>query len=532
VNVLTHSYPKDYISETLRKSAWSSDPLGLYPHEGIHSNWESITSSVSSQFGEEQRAELVEIISSQMGEAVSASQRENLESLKKDNTFLAVTGQQIHLGLGPMYVIYKIASAIVLCNDLKRKFTDKNFVPLFWMATEDHDVAEINHVDLFGDRFTCDIDWKTGVGTIPTQDFGGLWDWMRQKFQRDAGALTRIEKLVELYQAEDRNLSSATSHWVSNLFADFGLLILDPNVTAFKKRAIKIFEADLFDNQIFSAFSDQSSEMKKHKISPPAHFRECNLFWFDAHRRERIVKDGDDFVLVDSGEKISNQEMRGILTSTPEHFSPNVLLRPLYQQAILPSIAYIAGPTEYLYWLQTSRAFSILQVSAPALIHRMGGVVVSATQNKKINQLGLKAEELFLDSSDLKSMLVQRISGDNALEIAQGKIELGIKEYLEVLYQWKSDSLVDLKKQSEIFVKSQRKATDEAISKYLATKLSEDAWKTVGVLQNDTFSINNPQERRLNFIQLYLGGQIDWLSEICKGESYDSQSAFWCILLV
>ena len=143
MNVLTHSYPKDYISETLRKSAWSSDPLGLYPHEGIHSNWESITSSVSSQFGEEQRAELVEIILSQMGEAVSASQRENLESLKKDNTFLAVTGQQIHLGLGPMYVIYKIASAIVLCNDLKRKFTDKNFVPLFWMATEDHDVAEI-----------------------------------------------------------------------------------------------------------------------------------------------------------------------------------------------------------------------------------------------------------------------------------------------------------------------------------------------------------------------------------------------------
>ena len=129
-------------------------------------------------------------------------------------------------------------------------------------------------------------------------------------------------------------------------------------------------------------------------------------------------------------------------------------------------------------------------------------------------------------------MLVQRISGDNALEIAQGKIELGIKEYLEVLYQWKSDSLVDLKKQSEIFVKSQRKATDEAISKYLATKLSEDAWKTVGVLQNDTFSINNPQERRLNFIQLYLGGQIDWLSAICKGELYDSQSAFWCILLV
>lgn len=214
MNVVSQPYPQDYISETLRKSAWGNESLGLYPHEGIHSDWEAIISNVSSQFDSHQREELVGILKSQLGEDGSASQRENLDRLKQENTFLVVTGQQIHLGLGPMYVIYKIASAIVLCNDLNHRFSDKHFVPLFWMATEDHDVAEINHVDLFGDRFTCEFDWKTGVGDIPTQDLGGLWDWMKQKFQRDPAALQRIENLELMYQTEGQTLANATSSWV------------------------------------------------------------------------------------------------------------------------------------------------------------------------------------------------------------------------------------------------------------------------------------------------------------------------------
>jgi bacillithiol biosynthesis cysteine-adding enzyme BshC len=529
VNVVGQPYPKDHISETLRKSAWGREPLGLYPHEGIHSDWQAIISDVAHHFGAEQREELVGILNSQLGEGGSASQRENLDRLKQENTFVVVTGQQIHLGLGPMYVIYKIASAIVLCNDLNHRFSDKHFVPLFWMATEDHDVAEINHVDLFGDRYTCDIDWKTGVGGIPTQDLGGLWDWMRQKFQRDPAALERIENLARLYQSENQTLSKATAQWVSELFADFGLLVLDPNVAALKRRAIKIFEADLFDTSIFDAFAEQSGELKSHKISAPAHYRECNLFWIDAHRRERIAKDVDGFVLVDSGEKLDNNAMRDVLANQPERLSPNVLLRPLYQQAILPSVAYVAGPTEYIYWLQTSKAFAHLKTPTPALIHRMGGVVVSASQNKKLNQMGLTPQELFLDLSDLKSMLVERLSGNSALNIVNDKLESGMQEYLQILYQWKSDLLGDTKKQLDAFLKVQRKTTDEAISKFLASKLSDELWNSVIGMQNDTFCLTNPQERRLFFLQYLLSGQYHWLTDICIGQTYDSESAFWII---
>jgi bacillithiol biosynthesis cysteine-adding enzyme BshC len=531
VNVVTQSYPKDYISETLRKSAWGKESLGLYPHEGIHSDWESIIGNVANHFGSEQREELVGIFTAQLGSAGSASQIENLNRLRQENAFLVVTGQQIHLGLGPMYVVYKIASAIVLCNDLNNRFSDKHFIPLFWMATEDHDVAEINHVDLFGDQFTCDIDWKTGAGGIPTQDLGGLWDWMKQKFQRDPEALQRIENLAQLYQTENQTLSTATAKWVSELFADFGLLVLDPNVAALKRRAIKIFEADLFDSSVFTAFSDQSAELKSQKITSPAHVRECNLFWIDAHRRERIVKEGNEFVLIDSGVKLDQSAMREILKNEPERISPNVLLRPLYQQAILPSVAYLAGPTEYIYWLQTSKAFAHLKVTVPALIHRKGGVIVTVSQNKKLNLLGLTPQELFLDVSDLKLRLVEKLAGNSVLDFVHGNIENGIKEYLEVLYQWKSDLLVDAKKQSEAFLKVHRKTTDEAISRYLASKLSNDAWNSVIGMQNDTFSVTKPQERRIFFLQYLLGNQAAWLADICEGDIYDSESAFWIINL-
>ena len=527
MNVVGQPYPKDHISETLRKSAWGTESLGLYPHEGIHSDWEAIISNVGHHCGVEQREELVGILNSQLGEGGSASQRANLDRLKQENTYVAVTGQQIHLGLGPMYVIYKIASAIVLCNDLNHRFSDKHFVPLFWMATEDHDVAEINHVDLFGDRFTCEFDLKTGVGGIPTQDLGGLWDWMRQKFQRDPAALERIENLARLYQSENQTLSTATAQWVSELFADFGLLVLDPNVAALKRRAIKIFEADLFDTSIFDAFAEQSAELKSHKITAPAHYRECNSFWIDAHRRERIAKDADGFVLVNSGVKLDDAAMREILVSQPERLSPNVLLRPLYQQAILPSVAYIAGPTEYFYWLQTTKAFAHLALPVPALIHRMGGVVVSAAQNKKINQIGLTPIDLFTDISVLKSMLMEKLTGNSALDVVNDKIEAGMQEYLQILYQWKSELLGDTKKQAESFLKLQRKTTDEAISKFLASKLSDETWNSIIGMQNDTFSLMNPQERRIHFLQYFLSNQAGWLNDVCKIQTYESESAFW-----
>ncbi len=529
MNVVSQSYPNNFISSTLRNSAWDGKPLGLYPFEGIHSDWQAVIEKVSNNFGSEQRQELADIILSQLANDGSTSQLENINRIKQENAFLVVTGQQIHLGLGPIYVIYKIASAIILCNDLNDRYPEKQFIPLFWMATEDHDVAEINHIDLFGDRFTYDIDWKTGVGTLPTYEMAALWDWMKLKFQRFPQALQRMEELKEIYQAKNQTLSTATAKWVSELFAAFGLLVLDPNVAALKNRAQRIFMSDLFDDVLHTKFTAQSRLLKNENIAVTAHARECNLFWMDAHRRERIAKVEDGFVLVDSGEKLDCIAMRQALEKQPERFSPNVLLRPLYQQAILPAIAYIAGPTEYLYWLQTTQAFVQLNLPEPALIHRMGGVIVTDNQNKKLARLGLSSKDMFLDIRALKMSLMQRLTDNNELELLQQNIDNGIADYLQVLYNWKSELLIDAKKQADVFLKARRKITDAAISDYLNAQFSDSGWNTVLAIQEDTFSVGFPQERKDFFLQYFLNGQTDWLHVLCNQRKYDGNSAFWFI---
>jgi hypothetical protein len=138
---------------------------------------------------------------------------------------------------------------------------------------------------------------------------------------------------------------------------------------------------------------------------------------------------------------------------------------------------------------------------------------------------------LFLDLSDLKSMLVERLAGTSALDIVNDKIEAGVKEYLEVLYQWKSDLLGDTKKQLDALLKVQRKTTDEAISKFLASKLSDETWNSIIGMQNDTFSRMDPQERRVHFLQYVLSNQSGWLNDVCKIQTYESESAFWIVNL-
>jgi hypothetical protein len=143
--------------------------------------------------------------------------------------------------------------------------------------------------------------------------------------------------------------------------------------------------------------------------------------------------------------------------------------------------------------------------------------------------MGLTPQELFLDLSDLKSMLVERLSGNSALNIVHDKLESGMQEYLQILYQWKSDLLGDTKKQLDAFLKVQRKTTDEAISKFLASKLSDELWNSVIGMQNDTFCLTNPQERRVFLLQYFLGNQTDWLDVVCGSKRYDSECAFWMI---
>lgn len=523
------AYPENYISATLRNSAWLDTPLGLYPHEGIQSNWAHIMSDLERRFSDEQRKTLHQVLHRQHLEIAHAQQQVNIDRLLDQATFVVTTGQQIHLGLGPMYVVYKIVSTIVLCNHLEMQFPDKQFVPMFWMATEDHDFSEINHVDIFKERYTWNKDSEGGVGELVTDDLHDMFEWLAQKFQRNSDALSRIDQLRKIYLSPNQTLAKATAEWVSNLFGAFGLLVLDPNDLAFKRGSKGLFEQDLFEDSLFEAFNDHAGVMREKGIEPPALARECNVFWMDEKRR-RIVKTPQGFETVDGELNWSTDEMMSVLNSDAiAHLSANVLLRPLYQQTILPCVAYVAGPTEYIYWLQTAKAFEVSGRLIPALIHRKGGVVINASQGKKMDKLDLSPDDLFLDESNLKDALLRKSLGENDLAVHAQAIEQSMAAYLRVLYNWKSLELPEAKKQADAFLRGQKKVVNVAVNQHLEKLFEEPGWNGIRTVLLDAFNVKSPQERKLFFIQCFLDDGAEWLDALCRQTIYDEFSSFWMI---
>ena len=175
------------------------------------------------------RSILVEVLQQQYNRLETcAAVTQNIEALAKENTFTITTGHQLNLFTGPLYFIYKIASAIALSKELKEAFPDKHFVPLYWMATEDHDFAEINHTYIHGKKLVWDKETSGAAGHINTLDIGEIL----QAYQGILGAsphALQLAEWVEKAYTQHNNLADATRYLVNKLFEKYGLLILDSN---------------------------------------------------------------------------------------------------------------------------------------------------------------------------------------------------------------------------------------------------------------------------------------------------------------
>jgi len=520
-------YPSSSLSSFLRESAWEGKGLGLYPVEGVTANAAQVKERVQGHFDLLQRQTLQQVLREQLGEPIGALQRTNIDLLTEPNAFTVVTGQQIHIGLGPAYVLYKIASTIHWANQLKLQYPKDHFIPVFWMASEDHDVAEIDHVNLNQDRYQWDLPWSTSVGDMPTASLSGLFDWLTDKLGKTPQALERIEQVRAYYLKPQATLASATAQWVSELFAEFGLLVLDPRDVRLKKQARILFEQALFTQALHHTLQNATKALKEAKQTPPAHVGTSLVFWVDGERRSRIEPTKEGFQTADGALHWSKEDMREILQGDGiAHLSANVLLRPLYQQCILPCVAYVAGPSEYLYWLQTAQAFEQANLSAPQLLHRKGGVVLTPSQQKKIDRLGIQVQDCFLGVEGVKDLVVKRLVGENAVLKTVDTVTATLREQLQVLYQWKSPGLSESKKEIDAFLKWQKKLGKAATEAYLESQFSADAWQSTAQLIESQFSSAHPQERSLFWIQHWILYGDGWISAVCSCEDYRMDASF------
>jgi len=332
---------------------------------------------------------------------------ENIQSLLSPDTFTITTAHQNNIFTGPLYFIYKILHAIKLSEHLNAALPQYKFVPVYYIGSEDADLAELNHINLNGEKLVWNTKQTGAVGRMKIdKEFLKLIDTIEGQL----AVLPNGEEVVALLRNSYRlgeDIQTATFKIVNALFAEYGLIVLLPDNGALKKQMQKIFEDDLL-NQTASDIVEKTSAKLGELYKVQAHPRDINLFYLLDDKRERIEIKHDRYEVLHSKISFTKEEILDELNNHPERFSPNVILRGLYQETILPNIVFIGGGGELAYWLELKDMFDHYKVPYPVQVLRNSFLIIEKKWKDKTDKLGFTIEELFIPEQKLINQLVIR----------------------------------------------------------------------------------------------------------------------------
>ncbi len=360
-------------------------------------------------FSDNKRSLLVDVLENQY-KACGMKVSEGVDKLKHTNTFTVTTGHQLCLFGGPLYVVYKIASTINLSRQLNESHPEYNFVPVFWLASEDHDFEEVSKLNVRGTT----LHWKNNEeGCVGRMGTDGLCEAFEELKNVLDGYGSELLGAVEKSLSFD-NVSDHYRSFIHGLFGYDELVVIDPDDKSLKNEFLSVVNAELdgFSKKLLAA---NSRKLVDAGYKTQVKGRDVNLFWIEEQIRERIICDEGEYKLKTGGRGYSKEQLIELIRDHPENVSPNVVLRPVYQQIILPNIVYVGGGSELAYWFQLEDLFSELEVHYPVLMARSSMTIVGEKMLGKWKALGFDPIDLFKDLDQLKKELVMR---DNALDVS------------------------------------------------------------------------------------------------------------------
>lgn len=431
---------------------------------------------------------------------ISETTLDHIELLNFPNTFTITTGHQLNLFTGPLYFLYKIVSTINLSKELKTAYPDYNFVPVYWMATEDHDFDEINYFN-FRDR---KIKWnRESFGPVGRLSTEGLAEVMKQ-FSDELGIGKNAEYLRELFEKsylQHSNLADATRFLANELFKNEGLVIVDGDSATLKKLFIPFVREELLRQTSFRKVTETNVHLEQYKIQ--VNPREINLFYIEDDLRERIILENGKYLVNSTSRSFTETEILSELENHPEKFSPNVILRPLYQEVILPNLCYIGGGGEIAYWLELKSNFESNNVAFPILLLRNSVLLSTEKQLHKADKLNLNWSDLFDNQEKLVTRKTKQLSNFD-IDFSEQKEHL--KKQFEKLTEIsnKTDkSFIGAVKAQEA---KQIKGLENLEKRLLKAekRVLSDQLQRIVQLQDELFPNQSLQERRANFSEFYL----------------------------
>ena len=490
----------------------------LYHRFPTIENFKDQLEAKQSEFSFEKRRNLVAALTEQYA-SLSPSEltTKAIQSLADETTFTVTTGQQLNLLGGPLYFLYKIITTINLAKELNHKYPKNKFVPVFWMASEDHDFDEINHFNFQNKRFQWTQQSSGAVGSLATSGLKEFIKVFSDTLGNSPHAI-QLKELVKNAYLKHSNLASSTRYLVHTLFGSEGLLIIDGNNSVLKRLLIPHMTSELINQQAFTTVSKTNKQLLKidaaYKVQ--VNPREINLFYLKENLRERIVKKEGDYSVLNTD---LSWDLAGILEEVnthPERFSPNVIMRPLYQETILPNLCYIGGGGELAYWLQLKSYFEMERIQFPILLHRNSVLLMSQKQHQKLDKLQVAVSDLFKTKEALIQFQIKKIA---SLPIDFSSQKDQIKQQFQYLYTIANQTDKSFTGAVSAQEKKQIKGL-EALEKRLlkAEKKVHTAYiKRLESIHLELFPNGSLQERITNFSEFYLE-HGDTLIETLKSE--------------
>ena len=488
----------DYLNEkTELKSLYNRFPLLENFRSQLEEKAESFNSNDNSN-----REVLVKALENQYnGFQISETTSNNIKLLNNSNTFTITTGHQLNLFTGPLYFLYKIVSTITLCATLKKEYPEYNFVPIYWMATEDHDFEEINHFNFKNVK----IKWnKESFGPVGRLSTDGLKDVL-EVFASELGIGNNAAYLKELFEnsyLKHTNLADATRFLANQLFGDKGLVILDGDDKTLKQLFIPFIKNELINKTSFDKVSETNSLLHT-SYDIPANPREINLFYIEDNLRERILFENNQYKINNTKLTFSEKEIVEQVEKNPEKFSPNVILRPLYEEVVLPNLCYIGGGGEIAYWLQLKAVFEAYKITFPILLVRNSVLLASEKQIKKADKLNLSWADLFSNQQELFTKKTKEFSQFN-IDFTDQKEHLKqqFEKLLLIANQTDKSFIGAVKAQQTKQIKGLENLEKRLLK--AEKRVYKEKLEQVIQLQNELFPNQGLQERKANFSEFYL----------------------------
>jgi bacillithiol biosynthesis cysteine-adding enzyme BshC len=378
----------------------------LQPFYNLPPTLQSLEQAINQRKNFEHRQVLVEQLQKQyQGLNILEKVSGNIQALSSENTFTITTAHQPNIFTGPLYVVYKIFHTIKLAEELKLKLPQYNFVPVYFMGSEDADIDELNNITINQRKYV----WETKqTGAVGRMQVDKKLVQLMNEIEGQLSVLPFGKDVMQSFRnayKEKSTIQQSSLELLNDFFGSYGLIVLIADKPGLKKLFQPVIEKELKEQFSYKAVSETTKKLEAH-YKVQASGREINLFYLIGDKRERI--EVEDFKFKVEGLKLewTQEEILKELSEYPEHFSPNVILRGAYQETILPNIAFIGGGGELAYWLELKEVFKEANVPYPVLVLRNSFLLVDEKQYQVINKLGLKEADIFKDAHSLMKLIV------------------------------------------------------------------------------------------------------------------------------